>query len=419
MKQKLTSCVLLSSFTILSSFGQTSGCTDSYATNYNPSAKQNDGSCLYASTQQSPIFKTNLIDELNESSALTYFNNKYWTINDSGNKNRLYEINPQNGQIAGYVVVKNASNTDWECIAQSQTHLFIGDCGNNATGARKDLCILKISKSEIANHLNDSVNAEKIFFSYSDQTEFSPSQNATNFDCEAIIFDNDSIHIFTKNWLNKKCTHYRLPSVSGTYIATKVETFDANGLITDADFTPVNGNVILVGYKEIAMNYYTCFAWLLFDYRPGHYFSGNKRRIELGAAAQIGQTEGVLLFDDGSGYITNEKVVSPIITIPAALRGFDFKDYFHNLPDMISEFKQEEKIISHSYPNPCKNEFNIKINCNQDCLKASIFDSFGKKTVGMNLKNGINTTNITMLPKGLYLLKLDEYPDQVLKIVKE
>jgi len=418
MMRKLQLTLLLSGALMLPAHSQICGCTDTYATNYTQGATINNGSCLYEPTSQTPVYKSTLSLDLSETSGLTYFNNKYWTHNDSGNLNRIYQFNPQSGQIERSVVIKNATNIDWECMAQSSSYLFIGDCGNNATGARKDLCILKISKAAIANNKNDTVTAEKIYFSYPDQTNFTPSQNATNFDCEAIIFDNDSIHLFTKNWVDKKCTHYRVPSTPGTFVAKNVETFNPNGLITDADFTSVNGNIVLIGYQEIVMGYYVCFAWLLFDYQPGHYFSGNKRRIDLGPATQIGQTEGVLLFDDGSGYISNERVESPIVTIPASLRGFDFNSYYHNLADGFKEITKEISVISKSYLNPDTNHLNITINHPHNNIRASLYDVFGKKATAWNLSNGENSTDLSMLQNGLYIVKLDQFPNSAIKIIK-
>ena len=50
--------------------GQTYGCTDPLATNYNPTAVINDGNCIYNSTSISPFISFNLANELLETSGI-------------------------------------------------------------------------------------------------------------------------------------------------------------------------------------------------------------------------------------------------------------------------------------------------------------------------------------------------------------
>jgi len=82
--------------------------------------------------------KFNLIESISETSGLIYYDNKLITHNDSGNAAELYEINSVNGSITRTITISNATNIDWEDIAQDDTYIYIGDIGNNS-GSRTDL----------------------------------------------------------------------------------------------------------------------------------------------------------------------------------------------------------------------------------------------------------------------------------------
>ena len=79
---------------------------------------------------------------LKEISGAAYFNNGLWVLNDAGNNNNFYRIDPLNGEILQTVTITNAYNIDWEELTCSETDLYIGDFGNNF-GNRKNLCKLK------------------------------------------------------------------------------------------------------------------------------------------------------------------------------------------------------------------------------------------------------------------------------------
>ncbi|MFN5116230.1 MAG: hypothetical protein ACK5FW_09320, partial [Acidimicrobiaceae bacterium] len=167
--------------------------------------------------------------------------------NDGGNTAEVYELNPQTGVLVRTIMVEGASNVDWEDLAVSPTHLFIGDFGNNL-GNRKDLRILKISISDLMNQTK--VQPQLIEFSFSDQTQFSFPANSHNFDCEAMIFSNGKIHLFSKNWTDSKTKHYSLSSDAGKHTATFIGEMDSQGLITGADVTPDGKHLVLIGYEN-------------------------------------------------------------------------------------------------------------------------------------------------------------------------
>lgn len=268
-------------------------------------------------------FITNLAQEVHESSGLARIDGELWTHNDSGFENILYKINKSNGTVTHRVRISNGQNVDWESLAQSETHLFVGDFGNNS-GFRKDLVIYKIDKKEL--HKNE-VTAEKIFFSYPDQTDFSPRFNNQDFDCEAFFFAHDQLHLFTKNWVTSTTRYYSLPSTAGEYSAKLEASFDTQGMVTGADINPRTGDIVLLGYTNQGFSTRS-FVWLLSGYPSFRIFEGKKNRLDIGSPAILGLPEGVVLKDDNTGYISSETITLGSTNIPSKLFSFDFKAFF-------------------------------------------------------------------------------------------
>ncbi|MBL7795610.1 MAG: hypothetical protein JNJ90_03825 [Saprospiraceae bacterium] len=303
------------------------GCTDPQAGNYDPGATSNDGSCTYPTTNYSLTVETNLSTTLNETSGLVVAGGVVWTHNDSGNQPRIYKIDTLTNNILQTVTIGGATNVDWEDIASDGTNLYVGDFGNNANGNRTDLKIYKFPLSAIPSGANVTVPAGQvqiIHFSYEDQTDFTPQgSNNTSFDCESIFYHNGMLHLFTKDYINQTSTHYGLPTVAGTHVAENLETYDVGGLITAADISAL-GVIVLLGYGP---GNGPLFFWLLFDYQPGAYFSGNKRRIELGAHTGSGKVEGIAFRNNAYGYVSNERITIGAITVPARLYSFSVSQW--------------------------------------------------------------------------------------------
>jgi hypothetical protein len=72
---------------------------------------------------------------------------------------------------------------------------------------------------------------------------------------------------------------------------------------------------------------------LLSGYKGTGFFEGNTRRVELGSALRLGQTEGIVIRNDNTGWISSESIRVGWIYKPAKLFGFDFGEYF--------DFRQE------------------------------------------------------------------------------
>ena len=269
-------------------------CNDPDATNF-----QENGDCIYASKKLKLKNKQKLPAAVEENSGLLMFKNGVWTHNDSGGKPEIYKLDPETGNIIQVVKITNATNTDWEDMTQDANHIYIGDFGNNR-GDRKDLHILKIKKEAIGESDTVNLKAEKILFSYPNQTTFGNAYNH-NFDCEGFFFHNRNLHLFTKNWNNNKTYHYTVPAIPGDYFAILQDSLDVQGLITAADRS-TDGTVLLLGYAKKGK----VFMWQCRDYFGIQYFSGFNRKFKVGSSIFKGQAEGLTFIEGEKGIMSSE-----------------------------------------------------------------------------------------------------------------
>lgn len=307
------------------------GCTDPQAINYNATATINNGSCTYANT----YYTLNNIDTLptivDEISGMVYYNGKLYVHNDSGSPAILYEIDTNSLQITKEIFLQGITNVDWEDITQDDTHFYIGDIGNNA-GNRTNLRIYKFPKSAIGNNYYDTIEnfqIEVIQYQYPDQIDFTPNNNNTAFDCEAIAYNNNKLHLFTKNWIQGISVHYTLPIQAGNYTATKIDSlFTQDYRITGADFA-TNKQLMLIAYQTTGLA--DVALWYIYDYNNADsvFATGNKRLIQCGNAIQYGQTEGICFKDTANGWVSNEKF-NPIaqVFVPQSMYVFDTKNWY-------------------------------------------------------------------------------------------
>ncbi|MET3029040.1 T9SS C-terminal target domain-containing protein [Flavobacterium sp. UW10123] len=307
--------ILFFFLTITSSvYSQTSGCTDPQAENYNSTSEQNDGSCDYKKLKLKPEYSIRLSDSLKETSGLIAFENFLWTHNDDHDKT-IYGLDSL-GKIKNKIVLEQTVNHDWEEISQDDTHIYIGDFGNNYSGNRSDLKILKIEKKSF---LQANPNIETITFTYSDQTDFSISKpNKTDFDCEAFIVSRDSIYLFTKQWKSSKTNIYVLSKQTGTQTAKLKAILNTKGLVTGATYLEDKKLITLCGYTKVGRP----FLYLLYDFKNQDFLSGNKRRIDL--KLPFHQVEGIATKDGLHYFITNESLVrKPVLNNPQQIHYLD------------------------------------------------------------------------------------------------
>ena len=393
---------------------QVCGCTDSLATNYNPSATVNDGSCEYAPA----IIETSEIGTLDSlldgTSTLFFWNNGYWTFNDHYD-NCLYLIDSSNANILNTLCINGLISEDMEEISQDSFYLYFGDMGNNR-GNRHDLRILRISKESI---LNQTFIIDTIAFSYEDQTDFTAQPQATDFDCEAFVVTDDSIYLFTKQWISTQTTIYSLPKTPGTHIAQRRGTHNVNGLITGATYMPEYQLIALCGYsysRKVKVSSLRPFIVLLYDYKDHRFFSGNKRRLNFKSTVKS-QVEALATQNGLDYYITNERFKTTVMGIPfdlpAKLQRVDLRDYLlpylshFGISDnqtVIQDFKPIDDI--RIYPNPVS--YIIYIDYPQDFLGATyeIHNLNGQKVAEGVLREKTISLNNNNMPSGEYILRI-------------
>ena len=273
------------------------GCNDPQASNFDPFATLNDGCCIYDTVYVAPDKTMELRMVLEETSGLILWDGLLWTHNDNSDT-RLYGLDTATAEIVKTHILWKVENYDWEEISQDEEFIYLGDFGNNVSGNRKDLHILRVEKNSLK---LGKPAMDTIWFTYSDQTDFSPAElNQTEFDCEAFVVSSDSIYLFSKQWLSANTTVYALPKEPGNHVAEKKTTFAIEGLVTGATYLEEKGLLVLCGYSGLLQP----FLYLLYDYNDYQFFSGNKRRLNL--SLLFHQVEGVATTNGLKYYISNE-----------------------------------------------------------------------------------------------------------------
>lgn len=358
-------------------------------------------SSIYCFGQSTIEEKFELPDDVKETSGLLFFNEKAITHNDSGDGPYLYEIDTINGNISRVITITNATHRDWEDISQDDTHIYIADIGNN-NGNREDLKIYKILKSDYSSSTN--VTAQIITFSYEDQTDFSSQPNNTNFDAEAIAVYQDTLLIFTKNWVDNKTNAYAIPTTPGNHVAEKVSNYDVEGLITGVTYNPYTDAFLFSGYNAIL------FPFLIYvdQNRPPslNIFGGNVTKINLVDPIYLeqgSQIEGITYFESNKYYISREYFSNSIagITVTFDQKLYEFYNEFDNL---LSTNDYEPSKLNYKITNPVEDILEVFLQNNtQEISSMSIFDIHGKKLLSIENQNKMN---IGRLLKGLYFLKI-------------
>ena len=180
-------------------------------------------------------------------------------------------------------------------------------------------------------------------------------------------------------------------------MATVNASYDVDGLITDASIDLAGESLLLLGYKNNGANFYSSFIWMFWDYNGNDFFSGNKRRIEIGTMLTLGQTEGIALKGSSSGFVSSEQI-SSIITIPPKLMQFDFSDYLNDeVAGTISSVKYNRLL----YPNPCRQSLNIEGNDE----RFRIYNLETSKLV-LNGVVRLNQVDISSLHPGVFYIQV-------------
>ncbi|NML66595.1 T9SS type A sorting domain-containing protein [Hymenobacter sp. RP-2-7] len=380
-------------------------CPDPQATNYNPGATTNDGSCQYAATATPLPPRAQLNMELSESSGLQLLGGQLWSHNDSGNDPVLFRLDTTSGQTLQRVRLSNAANTDWEDLAADANYLYVGDFGNNF-GNRRDLRVLRVARADLGATAT-TATAEAINFSYPDQTDFTSRLNQHNFDCEAFFFAHDSLHLFTKDWVDFKTRYYTVPAAPGTYVAHLKATFDVNGLITAADINPAGTVASLLGYDTRSG---AAFVWLLSGFGGTRYLGANKRRIELPSVIAVGQVEGLAFGPRNRVFISNERVSNALLTVPAQLYALGVGRWLPGATALATIPAASADVGIVATPNPARQRLHLaRANGATGAATIRVLSLQGQEVLTETLAAGTQQQDVDLagLEPGVYVLRLE------------
>lgn len=212
----------------------------------------------------------------------------YFTFGDGGTSPSLYRISAT-GALLGTIDL-NTSNLDWESLSRDpEGTYYLGDCGNN-NSARTDLRILRF-------HPDRPKEIGIIGFTYPDQTAWPPEKKkARNFDCEATLWHNHLIWLFTKDRGKGIASKvYTVPDQPGRHAAKLITTLNVPGEVTDAALAPSGQRLVLLGRGELFILDGNTWEAIL---------KATPRHISL---AGIGQTEGAVFKDEKTLLLSTEQ----------------------------------------------------------------------------------------------------------------
>lgn len=328
-----------------------------------------------------------------ESSGLIFLNGKIIVNRDSGNAPALYEVDSLTGNVLRTVIVANATNIGWEDLTYDEAYIYIADIGNN-TGERTDLKVLRISQSDYFETDNDTVIPEIISFQYEDQTDFTPAQFATNFDAQTLVSFQDSLYIFTKNWLTFGSNIYPLSKTPGTYVISKKDSIGGNSLVSGGEMNEDTGELILTTYAPFAAK-----ALSITNF-PGDSFSqGSFQYINLPVPEGYSyQMEGIGRVSPGIYFLIAENSFSGVAGL--------YKLTFSTL--QVDQYKRDKVSI---YPNPAHDYFSVSGVIE---VEVNIYDQSGKLVKTAD-NHHISVSDLT---PGQYLIQIRGSGDQLISTQK-
>ncbi|MGB1247636.1 MAG: T9SS type A sorting domain-containing protein [Chitinophagales bacterium] len=336
--------------------------------------------------------------ELDETSGLLFYNDKIITFNDSGGEANLYEIDINNGNITRTVTISNATNIDWEDIAQDESYIYIGDIGNN-NGNRNDLIVYKIAKNDY-NTANDTAIAESISYSYANQVDFTSNPNNTNWDAEAMISFEDKLLIFSKNWVDNMTNVYSIPKTSGTHTAILESSYDTDGLITGAEATLDESTIYLTGYSSSEAPF--LYKIESIPDNSLDVFSGIVSE-KISDIAPIGNQVEAIALNNENLYITNERFTftsgSLEIVFPAKLWQID---------NATANVDASTNLNLTIFPNPSIDILNIS----QKVDEITVFDWLGKVVLK---EQNVEELSVENLKEGNYIIHLKNDDTRITK----
>lgn len=338
---------------------------------------------------------------LGENSGLIYYGDKLITHNDSGNDPVLFEVDTVSLAVTRTVTILNAENIDWEDITQNDQYIYIGDIGNNR-GTRTNLGIYRISKQEYLQ--SESIVAERIAYSYEDQTDFADEGNS-DWDAEALFFLEGQLIILTKQWNTLGTVAYALPSTPGNHVATRLGELQINGLVTGASLNKDTSELFILGHSMVLEP----FVYKVSDPTLQGIFLNESLKLDVSLG--FAQTEGIAYIGNNRFFISSENFTRtvPAISLSAQLLALQLSmDDAEIIEEEEGQIIEEEKDFLFSiYPDQNSNKMAYELNMDQNVLARGIFDVSGKMVqfeVSTEFDN--NTFGVSTLKTGVYYLAI-------------
>ncbi|MDX1908141.1 MAG: T9SS type A sorting domain-containing protein [Bacteroidia bacterium] len=332
--------------------------------------------------------RCNLPSTLPESSGLTTLNGgqTWWTHNDGGNGAFLYELDT-NCQVIRTLTLQDAPNKDWEDLTHDdQGRLYIGDFGNNEND-RTNLRIFIVPNPDSL--AGDSVVPGKITFQYADQPGFPPAADRLHYDMEAMVWLQDTLHLFSKNRtqpFSGYTRHYKLPAIPGDYSISPSDSFltgtgsNLQYWITGAALSPEGRILALMSSDRL---------WTFTGYSGSAFFKGQVQAWTL--SGSYTQKEAVAFQDSVTLAFTDEK-----------LFGTGGKLYKAVLPVTTGI---PAGIYLRMFPNPADDSVIIQ---HPDQATIQLFAPSGHRLYEtFRPVRGELTLDVSSLPRGVYLVRVN------------
>lgn len=313
---------------------------------------------------------------------------KVWTHSDSGEDNELYLVDTA-GNLLRTLVIGNATNVDWEDLARDdQNRIWINDAGNNGNG-RRDLRVYRITDPDA--HNLDTVQADILNFSFSDQSLFPPPATQLNYDIEAICWYADSIYLFTKDRSTPFTGYtkmYSLAAVPGNQTAQLrdslfIDSDIQRGRVTAADIDTATGNLALLTRAQVMYFY---------DFPGTSFFRGQSRSYFF--VGRVDQVEALAFVNSSTLYMTDEG--SPANNVRGGLYRVSL-----NVPAHLEEGKDRALKVFTKMDGAA---FEIQTKSEMQWT-GSLYDVHGRE---MRRLQGTGSQTISMLelPAGMYIIRV-------------
>ncbi len=348
--------------------------------------------CLKIFSQTSSWNQLCKLDQrmIHSSGILTLNNGEtFWTQVDNSSPGVIYEID-KDCNVLRTITITNVPKTDWEDIAHDDMgNIYIGDFGNNNNN-RTNLKIYILRN--VNQHTSDTISAEIIKFSYANQKEFPPHASEQNFDIEAMVWYDDSLHLFSKNRTNPFTGYtyqYSIPAISGDYKLFPVDSFKTGDgpmvffWITGAAINQGDKQLVLLSHDRI---------WMFTEFESSRFFQGSSRMITL---PTYSQKEGIGYAKENTWYLTDEYFST------LGLGGNLYEMKLESLTDVDDNDVIEFDI----QPNPASEFLKILFPDNKEEREIKIYDYMGKLCMNYSINQLRNTIPMRDLANGIYIVK--------------